>query len=107
MRLARSASSSRAAAVVMLSEQGRLSLDDPIVRYLPEGSAVWPRVTIRHLLTHTSGIPDDTMPDWQPRLYREPSWCARPPLSLSSSSRETGRATAAPATLCSASSFTG
>jgi CubicO group peptidase (beta-lactamase class C family) len=52
-----------AAAVVMLSEQGRLSLDDPILRFLPEGSGVWPRVTIRHLLTHTSGIPDDTIPD--------------------------------------------
>lgn len=59
-----------AAAVVMLSEQGRLSLDDPIVRYLPEGSGVWPRVTIRHLLTHTSGIPDDTIPDWH-RDYTE------------------------------------
>jgi CubicO group peptidase (beta-lactamase class C family) len=59
-----------AAAVVMLSEQGRLSLDDPIVRFLPEGSGVWPRVTIRHLLTHTSGIPDDTIPDWH-RDYTE------------------------------------
>jgi CubicO group peptidase (beta-lactamase class C family) len=59
-----------AAAVVMLAEQGRLSLDDPIVRLLPEGSAVWPRVTIRHLLTHTSGIPQDTMPDWR-RDYTE------------------------------------
>jgi CubicO group peptidase (beta-lactamase class C family) len=59
-----------AAAVVMLSEQGRLSLDDPIIRFLPEGSGVWPRVTIRHLLTHTSGIPDDTIPDWH-RDYTE------------------------------------
>ena len=59
-----------AAATVMLAEQGRLSLDDPIVRYLPEGSGVWPRVTIRHLLTHTSGIPQDTMPDWR-RDYTE------------------------------------
>jgi CubicO group peptidase (beta-lactamase class C family) len=52
-----------AAAIVMLAEQGRLRLDDPITRYLPEGSAVWPSVTIRHLLTHTSGVPQDTMPD--------------------------------------------
>jgi CubicO group peptidase (beta-lactamase class C family) len=59
-----------AAAVVMLSEQGRLSVDDPIVRFLPEGSGVWPRVTIRHLLTHTSGIPQDTMPDYR-RDYTE------------------------------------
>src|SRR5690348_8381465 len=49
-----------AAAVVMLAEQGRLSLDDPITRYLPEGPAGWGRITIRHLLTHTSGIGDYT-----------------------------------------------
>jgi CubicO group peptidase (beta-lactamase class C family) len=59
-----------AAATVMLAEQGRLGLGDPITRYLPEGSAVWPSVTIRHLLTHTSGIPQDTMPDWR-RDYTE------------------------------------
>jgi CubicO group peptidase (beta-lactamase class C family) len=59
-----------AAAIVMLSEQGRLRLDDPITRYLPEGSAVWPSVTIRHLLTHTSGVPQDTVPDWR-RDYTE------------------------------------
>jgi CubicO group peptidase (beta-lactamase class C family) len=60
-----------AAAVVMLSEQGRLGLDDPITRYLPEGDSVWPGVTIRHLLTHTSGIPEigDTL-DWR-RDYTE------------------------------------
>jgi CubicO group peptidase (beta-lactamase class C family) len=59
-----------AAAVVMLSEQGRLSLEDPVVRFLPEGSAMWPRVTIRHLLTHTSGISEDTTLDWR-RDYSE------------------------------------
>ena len=54
-----------AAAIVLLSQQGRLGLDDPITRYLPEGSAVWSGVTIRHLLTHTSGIPQDTTLDWR------------------------------------------
>jgi CubicO group peptidase (beta-lactamase class C family) len=48
-----------AAAVVLLSQQGRLGLDDPISRYLPEGKAAWSGVSIRHLLTHTSGIPQD------------------------------------------------
>jgi len=47
-----------AAAIVMLSEQGRFSLDDPITRFLPEGSTKWRGITIRHLLTHTSGIAD-------------------------------------------------
>ena len=59
-----------AAAIVLLSEQGRLGLDDPISRYLPEGSAVWSAVTIRHLLTHTSGVPEDTTLDWH-RDYSE------------------------------------
>ena len=48
------------ALVMMLVEQGRLRLDDPIVRFLPEGKQRWRGVTVRHLLTHTSGIPDYT-----------------------------------------------
>ncbi|MGH7528660.1 MAG: serine hydrolase domain-containing protein [Gemmatimonadales bacterium] len=49
-----------AAALVMLAEQGRLRLDDSIRRHLPEGPDSWRGITIRHLLTHTSGIPDYT-----------------------------------------------
>ena len=49
-----------AAAVVMLAEAGTLGLDDPVLRHLPEGPAAWRGITIRHLLTHTSGIPDYT-----------------------------------------------
>lgn len=43
--------------VLRLAEEGRLSLDDPVARFLPafpEGS----KITIRHLLTHTSGLKD-------------------------------------------------
>jgi CubicO group peptidase (beta-lactamase class C family) len=47
-----------AAAVVMLSEEGRLSLDDSISGYFPKSPRTWRGITIRHLLTHTSGIPD-------------------------------------------------
>ncbi len=49
-----------AAAVVMLAQQGRLDLDGPITRWLPHGTGVWDRVTVRHLLTHTSGIREYT-----------------------------------------------
>jgi len=49
-----------AAAVVMLAEQGRLALDDRITRWLKEGVGVWDGITIRHLLTHTSGIAEYT-----------------------------------------------
>ena len=47
-----------AAAVVLLAEEGRLGLDDPLRRHLPEGPEAWSGITLRHLLTHTSGIPD-------------------------------------------------
>jgi CubicO group peptidase (beta-lactamase class C family) len=53
-----------AAAIVLLSQQGKLKLDDPIAKYLPEGSKPWSGVTIRHVLTHTSGIPQDTTLDY-------------------------------------------
>lgn len=48
-----------AAAVVMLAERGKLRLDDPLSKYLT-GPPAWSAITIRQLLTHTSGIPDYT-----------------------------------------------
>ncbi len=47
-----------AAAILSLVEDGRLSLDDSIAKYLPEAPASWSPIRIHHLLTHTSGIPD-------------------------------------------------
>jgi CubicO group peptidase (beta-lactamase class C family) len=45
-------------AVMLLVEDGKLELDAPVQRYLPEFSGAGKeRVTIRHLLTHTSGLP--------------------------------------------------
>lgn len=45
-------------AVMLLVEDGRMSLDDPVQAYLPEFTGYnKDRVTIRHLLTHTSGLP--------------------------------------------------
>src|SRR5687768_3222843 len=49
-----------ATAVGMLAQQGRLRLDDPITRWFPEGRGAWDSVRVRHLLTHTSGVPDYT-----------------------------------------------
>jgi CubicO group peptidase (beta-lactamase class C family) len=46
-----------AAAVMMLVEQGKLKLDEPIRTYLPETPDSWKAVTVRHLLTHTGGTP--------------------------------------------------
>jgi D-alanyl-D-alanine carboxypeptidase len=45
-----------AAAVLMLVEEGKVRLDDPIVTYINQAPESWARITVRHLLTHTSGI---------------------------------------------------
>jgi CubicO group peptidase (beta-lactamase class C family) len=45
-----------AVAVMMLEERGALSIEDPIERYLPDWPPRGRRVTLRHLLNHTSGI---------------------------------------------------
>src|SRR5688572_32785928 len=43
---------------MMLVEEGKLNLNDAITKYLPEGKDKWGGVTIKHLLSHTSGLPD-------------------------------------------------
>jgi CubicO group peptidase (beta-lactamase class C family) len=47
-----------ATAIMMLVEEGKLNLDDPVSKYLDGTPSEWKQITIRHLLTHTSGIPD-------------------------------------------------
>ncbi|MFI7067548.1 serine hydrolase domain-containing protein [Kribbella sp. NPDC050124] len=48
--------------IVQLAAEDRLSLDDQVVKLLPE-APIDPRVTVRHLLTHTSGIDGDVFTD--------------------------------------------
>jgi D-alanyl-D-alanine carboxypeptidase len=45
-----------ATGIMLLVQEGRLSLDDPISKHLEGTLATWKGITIRHLLTHTSGI---------------------------------------------------
>ena len=47
-----------ATAIMMLVEEGKVGLDDKIEKYLGTLPAAWSNVTVRHLLTHTSGIKD-------------------------------------------------
>ena len=48
-----------AAGVMLLADRGELRLADPVKRFIPEFRAgARARVTIKHLLTHTSGLPD-------------------------------------------------
>ncbi len=49
-----------AAAVLQLAEAGILTLDDPVASHLADVPAAWAGVTLRQLLSHTSGVPDFT-----------------------------------------------
>ncbi|MGH7943052.1 MAG: serine hydrolase domain-containing protein, partial [Limisphaerales bacterium] len=45
-----------AASILLLAQQGRLSVDDPIGKYLTNTPTSWANIRIRNLLSHTSGI---------------------------------------------------
>ncbi|WP_231589516.1 serine hydrolase domain-containing protein [Bacillus sp. FJAT-27916] len=61
MRIASVSKSFTAFAVLQLVEEGKVQLDDPVINYLSEvklDDSRWEEVTIRQLLSHTSGIPN-------------------------------------------------
>ncbi len=66
-----------AMAIMMLQERGKLNVNDPICKYLENCPAAWQPVTIRHLLTNTSGIlsytdlPDTQKVSVQPSTFAE------------------------------------
>lgn len=78
-RIASMTKSFTALAILKLRDEEKLSLDDPVSRYVPElaglprASADAPAITIRHLLTHSGGFPEDN--PWgdqqlaQPQVY--------------------------------------
>ena len=47
-----------ATAVMMLVQEGKIKLDDPLTKYLKNTPAEWQQVTIRELLSHTAGLTD-------------------------------------------------
>ena len=49
-----------AVAIMLLNERGLVDLDAPVKTYLPDAPAAWDGVTVRHLLTHTAGVPNFT-----------------------------------------------
>lgn len=58
-----------AMAIMQLQEQKKLVVGDPICRYLDDCPAAWQPITIRHLLTHSSGIPNySSLPRWDEDL---------------------------------------
>lgn len=81
-----------ATAFMRLVEDGKLSLDDPIQRHLPEfsGSAGKAEVTSRHLLTHTSGVPDfpiDQIRSARPSAARMTRFAIDSPLNFKAGTR--------------------
>ena len=59
-----------AVSILLLQERGKLNIQDPVKKYMPDAPAAWDKITIYHLLTHTSGIPSFTgFPEytkWEP-----------------------------------------
>ena len=47
-----------ATVAMLLVEDGKIALDEPLKKYLPDAPSAWDGITVRHLLTHTSGIPE-------------------------------------------------
>jgi D-alanyl-D-alanine carboxypeptidase len=44
------------AGIMLLAQDGRLSVDDPVAKYVPGAPESWKGITLRHFLTHTSGV---------------------------------------------------
>lgn len=61
-----------ATAVLKLDEAGKLSIEDPISKHLPDLPEAWRAITLRQLLNHTSGLPNyTTLPPWRDRIRED------------------------------------
>jgi len=64
-RIASMTKSFTAMSILKLRDEGKLSLDDPAEKYIPELASLKypttdsPKITVRHLLTHSTGFPED------------------------------------------------
>jgi CubicO group peptidase (beta-lactamase class C family) len=52
------------AAILILSQTGRLNLDDAVTKYFPQAPDSWKQITVKQLITHTSGLPNNDMTDY-------------------------------------------
>ena len=61
-----------AAAILKLAEEGKLDLQDEITRFIPDYPTQGKKITVEHLLNHTSGIKSYTsMEEWDPMTHRK------------------------------------
>jgi D-alanyl-D-alanine carboxypeptidase len=56
------------AAILQLAQAGKLGVEDPVSRYYPQAPATWAGITIRQLVTHTSGLPNNEIKDFTKRI---------------------------------------
>ncbi len=64
--------------VLVLHDRGELSVDDPVARHWPEFAAAGKdRVLVRHLLSHTAGVPGFDPPITEEEMYDWDHCCAR------------------------------
>jgi CubicO group peptidase (beta-lactamase class C family) len=76
-RIASMTKSFTAAGILKLRDEGKLALDDPASKYIPELAGLAyptsdsPQITVRHLLTHMEGFPEDN--PWGDRQLAEPN----------------------------------
>jgi CubicO group peptidase (beta-lactamase class C family) len=49
-----------AAAILLLEERGKLTVEDPVKKYIPDAPEAWDKITLYNVLTHTGGIPNFT-----------------------------------------------
>ena len=68
-----------AAAILQLVERGKLSLEDPISKHYADAPAAWEKITIHHLLNHTSGIVSYT---GLPGFFQKQAMIARTPVEI-------------------------
>jgi D-alanyl-D-alanine carboxypeptidase len=61
-----------AAAILLLADRGKLSLDDPVSKFLPHLTSA-DRITVRQLLNHTSGYSDYFLQEYIPARTQQPT----------------------------------
>src|SRR5580693_9908333 len=49
-----------AASILLLEERGKLKVDDPVKKYMPDAPAAWDKIALFNVLTHSAGLPNFT-----------------------------------------------
>ena len=52
------------AAILILAQTGKLNLDDAVTKFFPHAPETWRQITIKELVTHTSGLPNNEIQDF-------------------------------------------